>query len=70
MSKKVLKVLVCLAAIAAVIAGVVCFINSKKKNDTAEDDNEFESEKDEDLDAVDALDLSSLKFSRHYVDLR
>ena len=70
MSKKILKVLVCLAGIAAVIAGVVYFINSKKKNDTVEDDNEFKTEDDEDLAAVDALDLSSLKFSRHYVDLR
>lgn len=70
MSKKLLKVLVFLASIAAVIAGVVYFINSKKKSDTVEDDNEFETEDDEDLDAVDALDLSSLKFSRHYVDLR
>lgn len=70
MSKKLLKVLVFLAGIAAVIAGVVYFINSKKKSDTVEDDNEFETEDDEDLDAVDALDLSSLKFSRHYVDLR
>lgn len=70
MSKKLLKVLVFLAGIAAVIAGVVYFINSKKKSDTVEDDNEFETEDDEDLDAVNALDLSSLKFSRHYVDLR
>lgn len=70
MSKKLLKVLVFLAGIAAVIAGVVYFINSKKKSDPVEDDNEFETEDDEDLDAVDALDLSSLKFSRHYVDLR
>ena len=70
MSKKLLKVLVFLAGIAAVIAGVVYFINSKKKNDTVEDDNEFKTEDDEDLAAVDALDLSSLKFSRHYVDLR
>lgn len=69
MLKKVLKVLVCLAGIAAVIAGVVCFINSKKKKDTVENDTEPEKE-DDNLDAVDALDLSSLKFSRHYVDLR
>lgn len=69
MSKKLLKVLVCLAGIAAVVAGIIYFINSKKKDNTVEDDIEPETEEDN-LDAVDALDLSSLKFSRHYVDLR
>lgn len=70
MSKKILKVLVVVAGIAAFIAGIVYFMNSKKKADdvSAEEDN-FETEE-EHLDAMDALDLSSLKFSRHYVDLR
>ena len=70
MSKKLLKVLVVAAGIAAFVAGIIYFMNSKKKADdiSAEEDN-FESEE-EHLDAMDALDLSSLKFSRHYVDLR
>ena len=70
MSKKVLKVLAFLAGIAAIIAAVIYFINSKKKEEELmEEENEFETE-DDHLDAMDALDLSSLKFSRHYVDLR
>lgn len=70
MSKKLLKTLLCLIAVASCIAGVIYFINHKKKlSDTLEEDDDFE-EKEETLDAVDALDLSSLKFSRHYVDLR
>lgn len=70
MSKKVLKVLLVLAGIAAFVAGVVYFINSKKnaEADSLEEDD-FDNEE-EHLDAMDALDLSSLKFSRHYVDLR
>lgn len=69
MFKKILKVLLVLAGIAAFIGGIVYFINSVGKTDddsVVEDD--FEEE--EHLDYMDALDLSSLKFSRHYVDLR
>ena len=70
MSKKLFKILICLAGIAAILAGIIYFISNKKKNtEVMEDDEEFETEE-EHLDAVDALDLSSLKFSRHYVDLR
>lgn len=72
MSKKILKTLLCLAGIAAIIAGVIYFIANKKKENNIceeEDESEFETE-DETLDAGDALDLSSLTFSRHYVDLR
>lgn len=70
MSKKLLKTLLCLAAIASFIAGVIYFIHYKKKrNPISEEDDDFEEEE-ETLDAGDALDLSSLKFSRHYVDLR
>ena len=68
MSKKTLKILVAIAGIIAFIAGVIYFINNKKAKDTiVEEELEPESEH---LDAADALDLSSLKFSRHYVDLR
>lgn len=68
MSKKTLKILVAIAGIVAFIAGVIYFINNKKAKDTiVEEELEPESEH---LDAADALDLSSLKFSRHYVDLR
>ena len=71
MSKKTLKILVCLAGIAAIVAGVIYFFVSKKHNsDTCEEEeNEVNAEEDH-LDAMDALDLSSLTFSRHYVDLR
>lgn len=70
MSKKLLKVLAVLAGITAIIAGVIYFINNKKrKEELLKEENEFEIEEDH-LDAMDALDLSSLKFSRHYVDLR
>ena len=70
MSKKILKVLVVAAGIAAFVAGIIYFMKSKKKTDNVslEEDNFDTSE--EHLDAMDALDLSSLKFSRHYVDLR
>lgn len=68
MSKKTLKILVAIAGIVAFIAGVIYFINNKKAKDTiVEEELEPESEH---IDAADALDLSSLKFSRHYVDLR
>ena len=70
MSKKILKVLVVAAGIAAFVAGIIYFMNSKKKaDDISAEEDDFESEE-EHLDAMDALDLSSLKFSRHYVDLR
>ena len=69
MSKKTLKFLVVIAGIAAFVAGIVYFINSKKSKDPITEEEEFEPEE-EHLDASDALDLSSLKFSRHYVDLR
>ena len=70
MSKKILKVLAVLASIATIVAGVIYFINSKKLDlDLQDEEYEFETEE-EHLDAMDALDLSSLKFSRHYVDLR
>lgn len=70
MSKKLLKVLVVAAGIAAFVAGIIYFMNSKKKaDDISAEEDDFESEE-EHLDAMDALDLSSLKFSRHYVDLR
>ena len=70
MSKKILKIIAFLAGIAALIASVIYFINRRKKEEEIlEDENEFDTE-DDHLDSMDALDLSSLKFSRHYVDLR
>ena len=70
MSKKTLKVLLAIVAIASVIAGVIYFINNKKNKVALDDEEEGNEPKEEHLDAADALDLSSLKFSRHYVDLR
>lgn len=70
MCKKILKILFVVAGIAAFVAGIVYFINSKKKNDDVSMEEDDFDTKEEHLDAMDALDLSSLKFSRHYVDLR
>ena len=70
MCKKILKILVVVASVAAFVVGIVYFIHSKKKtDDVAMEEDNFDT-KEEHLDAMDALDLSSLKFSRHYVDLR
>ena len=70
MSKKTLKILLAIVGAIAVIAGVIYFIiNKKNKNVISEEEEELEPEE-EHLDAADALDLSTLKFSRHYVDLR
>ena len=70
MSKKFLKVLICFVSIATFIAGIIYFINQKKTNKNPLEETDDTELNDEHLDAMDALDLSSLKFSRHYVDLR
>ena len=70
MSKKLVKILICLAGIVAVIAGVIYYFNNKKAKDDAYEEEEEDTVEEDHLDATDALDLSSLKFSRHYVDLR
>lgn len=70
MAKKIIKVGLCLLGIASVILGIITIIQRiKAKNHNAQDVN-ADSETEEQLNAEDALDLSSLKFSRHYVDLR
>lgn len=70
MSKKTLKILLAVFGAVAIIATVIYFIiNKKNKNAISQEEENFEPEE-EHLDAADALDLSSLKFSRHYVDLR
>ena len=70
MSKKSLKSLLFLAAAVSFVAGVIYFINRKKKYNVVDNTKNDLEEDEEALDAFDALDLSSLKFSRHYVDLR
>ena len=67
MSKKILKTLLWLIGITTLIAGIVYCISNKKKNADLHGEDETE---DDDLDAMNTLDLSSLKFSRNYVDLR
>lgn len=69
MSKKTLKILLAIVAVVTTIAGIIYFINNRKSKAVIDTEEEFEPEE-EHLDAADALDLSSLKFSRHYVDLR
>lgn len=68
MHKKIIKFVLCLIGLASVLAGIYYFFQKKKQsqlNCVAE-----KNEKDEAEDIVDFLDLSNLKFSRHYVDLR
>ena len=67
MSKKTVKFILAMAGVAVSIAAIVYFICNKKNNTTSSDEV---LESDEELDAADALDLSSLKFSQNYVDLR
>ena len=70
MSKKSIKILICFISIATFIAGVIYFIKQKKAKENMLDKAEDTDIEEKNLDAMDALDLSSLKFSRHYVDLR
>lgn len=68
MTKKRLKILLCIISLVTVGAGIYYYFRSKKKENISQDSPE-ENEPDS-IDYSDALDLSSLKFSRHYVDLR
>ena len=70
MSKKSIKILICFISIATFIADVIYFIKQKKAKENMLDKAEDTDIEEKNLDAMDALDLSSLKFSRHYVDLR
>ena len=68
MTKKVLKIIFCIIGIITVGAGIYYYFSGKKKEYIFQD-----SPEEEEADSIhysDALDLSSLKFSRHYVDLR
>ena len=66
MVKKVFKLILCLIGLGTVIAGIYYFFSKKNKNNL---EKELLAEE-EDLETTDFFDLSSLKFSRHYVDLR
>ena len=58
----------CIMGLITIGAGIYYYFSGKKKEDTSQD-----SPKEDESDTIhysDALDLSSLKFSRHYVDLR
>ena len=70
MFKKLLKIMICLAGIAAAAAGIYYFISRKKEEDNVSEESETSESEEDHLDAANALDLSSLKFSQHYVDLR
>ena len=67
MVKKIFKIVLIFFSVSAVILGVFYFIqNYKQKDDTFNDiDNNTDH-----LEAKDALDLSSFKFSRRYVNLK
>ena len=67
MVEKVIKLILCLIGFTAVIAGIYYFFSKKNKNNLEKEPSTVEEE---DLETTDFFDLSSLKFSRHYVDLR
>ena len=67
MSKKTIKFILALVGATFSIAAIIYFIYNKKNKNTI---SEEVAEPEDKLDAADALDLSSLKFSQHYVDLR
>ena len=67
MSKKFLKIFICFISISTFIAGIIYFMKQKKAKENMSEETETEEEN---LDSMNALDLSSLKFSHHYVDLR
>lgn len=66
--KKLVKIVLCIAGLAAIGAGAYYYLKSKKKESISEDPSE--EKKEEPVNYFDAVDLSNLKFSRHYVDLR
>lgn len=68
MAKKILKIVLCIVCVTSVISGFIYFFQKRKTKDQMFKNTDCEPE--DVLKAEDALDLSSLKFSRHYVDLR
>lgn len=70
MTKKILKTIFCFIGITSVIIGFFYFFQKHNKKKELSQDTNTDSDTEEHLNAEDALDLSSLKFSRHYVDLR
>ena len=66
--KKILKLTLCLIGIASVAIGIYYYFTKKKHSSNTE--KALNSFSEEEEDSTDFLDLSSLKFSRHYVDLR
>ena len=67
MVKKVFKLILCLIGLGTVIAGIYYFFSKQNKNNL---EKELADKEEEDLETTDFFDLSNLKFSRHYVDLR
>lgn len=70
MSKKFLKILIGIATVILAVISVLSFFKLKKQKNSLCQEEDDTSEEEERLSSMDALDLSSLKFSRHYVDLR
>lgn len=70
MAKKFLKIIGCLLGVTGVIFGIFSFLKKRKNKNQASQNPPADTHEEEHLNAEDALDLSSLKFSRHYVDLR
>ncbi len=71
MAKKLVKIICCLLGVTGVILGVFFFLKKRNNKKTPSEAPSADAHDDEEhLNAEDALDLSSLKFSRHYVDLR
>ena len=70
MAKKIVKIVLFILSVTAVILGAVYVFKNYIKKEESPETMDGEDEAEEHLEAKDALDLSSLKFSRHYVDLR
>lgn len=70
MTKKIIKIVLCIVCVTSVISGFIYFFQKRKTRDQMLTDTDSDSETEDALKAEEALDLSSLKFSRHYVDLR
>lgn len=70
MAKKIVKIVLCIVCVTSVISGFIYFFQKRKTKDQMLKSTDSDCEPEDALKAEDALDLSSLKFSRHYVDLR
>ena len=67
MFKKIIKLILCLIGLVTFLGSIYYFFSKKKKAPAPDEEQNFKEDFVED---TDFFDLSNLKFSRHYVDLR